>query len=236
MSTALLQGAHASATVADTREPNKLIRLCRQRAHVPIRVSPIPLDDLTFVGFGDCGWGVRRDGSSQGGSLIIDADKRILDGFEATTTMVDWKSYKYKRVVRSSLAGETQAYVETLDMLEFTRCFTLFFWTLGKARVMWNQFLRNNTRVLVITDAKSLFDPLERSDSSTRNLTERRTAIEVTAIRQRLEHGFINTAWVNSDRQMADGLTKPQTAWKLLEIMSAGKWKIVWDETFESAR
>ena len=74
-----------------------------------IRVSPIPLDYLTFVGFGDCAWGVHRDGSSQGGSLIIAADKRILDGFEATTTMVDWKSYKCKRVVRSSLAGETQA-------------------------------------------------------------------------------------------------------------------------------
>ena len=107
VSTSLLQGAHASATVADTREANKLIRLCRQHAHVPIRVSPIPLDDLTFVGFGDCGWCVRRDGSSQGGSLIIGADKRILDGFEATTTLVDWKSYKCKRVVRSSLAGET---------------------------------------------------------------------------------------------------------------------------------
>ena len=58
-------------------------------------VSPIPLDDLTFVGFGDCGWGLCRDGSSQGGSLILAADKRILDGFEATTTMVDWKSYKF---------------------------------------------------------------------------------------------------------------------------------------------
>ena len=115
-----LQGTHASATVADTCEANKLIRLCRQHAHVPLRVSAIPLDDLNFVGFGNCGWGVRRDGSSQGGSLIIAADRRILDGFEATTTMVDWKSYKCKRVVRSSLAGETQAYVETLDMLEFT--------------------------------------------------------------------------------------------------------------------
>ena len=86
---------------------------------MPIRVSPIPLDDLTFVGFGDCVWGVRRDGSSQGGSLIIADDRRILDGFEAATTMVDWKSCKCKRVVRSSLAGETQAYVETLDVMEF---------------------------------------------------------------------------------------------------------------------
>ena len=122
-----LQGAHASATVADTREANKPIRLCRQHAHVPIRVSPIPLDDLTFVGFGDCGWGVRRDGSSRGGSLIIAADKRILNGFEATTTMVDWKSYKCKRVVRSSLVGETQAYLETLDMLEFMMVFYALF-------------------------------------------------------------------------------------------------------------
>ena len=54
--------------------------------------------------------------------------------------------------------------------------------------------------------------------------------------RQRLEHGCIYTGWANSDRQMADGLTKPQAAWKLLEIMSAGKWKIVWDATFQKAR
>ena len=94
---------------------------------MPIRVSPSSLDDLTFVGFGDCGWRVRRVGSSQGGSLIIAADKRILDGFEATTTVVDWKSYNCKHVVRSSLAGETQAYVETLDMLEFTTVFYALF-------------------------------------------------------------------------------------------------------------
>ena len=50
----------------------------------------------------------------------------------------------------------------------------------------------------------------------------RRTAVEVTAVGQRLEHGFIHTVWVKSDRQMADGLAKPQAAWKLLEIMSAG--------------
>ena len=49
MSTSLLQGAHASATVADTREANKVIRLCRQHAHFPIRFSPITSDDLTLV-------------------------------------------------------------------------------------------------------------------------------------------------------------------------------------------
>ena len=128
VSASLLQGAHASATVADTREANILIRLCRQHANVPMRDSPIPVDDLTFVRLGgDCGWSVRRDGSSQGGCLIIAANKRILDGFEATTTMADWRSYKCKRVVCSSLAGETQAKRETQDMLELTKVFNSLF-------------------------------------------------------------------------------------------------------------
>ena len=102
--------------------------------------------------------------------------------------------------------------------------------------MMWNQFFEKQHISPVITDAKSLCDVLETSESSTRNLIEIPTAMEVTAIRQRLEHGFIFTGWVNSDRQIADGLTKPQAAWKLLEIMSAGKSKIVWDATFQSAR
>ena len=97
-------------------------------------------------------------------------------------------------------------------------------------------FFEKQHKSPVITDDKSLSDALKRSESSTRNLTERRTAMEVTAIRQRLEHEFIYTGWVNSDRQVADGLTKPQAAWKLLEIMSSRKWKIVWDATIRSAR
>ena len=84
---------------------------------------------------------MRRDGSSQGGDLIVAADKRILDGFEATTRVIDWKSYRCKRVVRSSLAGEIQAYVETLDMMEFTKVFFMpYSLTHGKAWVMWNHF------------------------------------------------------------------------------------------------
>ena len=174
-------------------------------AHVPIRVSPIPRDKLTSV----------------------------LDGFEATTTVADWKSYKCKRVVRNALAGETQAYVETLDMLKFTQMFYALFLDPWKSLSDVESIFEKQHKGPVITDAKSLYDALERSESSTRNLTERRTAIEVTAIRQRLDYGFIYTGWVNSDRQMADGLTKP---WKSLEIMSLGKWKIVWDATFQSAR
>ena len=80
----------------------------------------------------------------------------------------------------------------------------------------------------VIIDDKSLYDALERSESSTRNLTERRTAIEVTAIRQRLEHGFIYTAWVTSDRQNGDHVC--QKSWKLSgtrlsKVQESSRWQ-----------
>ena len=182
---------------------------------------PILLDDLTFVGFGDCGWGVRRQGSSQGGSLIITADKRILGGFEATTTMVDWKSYTCKRVVCSSLAGETQAHVGTVDMLELTKVFYSLFLdprkslsdVEGVCTVLWRE----------VNHQTGFWFSEEQPQRSLQSDTG-------------WKHGFMYTGWANSDRQSADGLTKPQAAWKLLEIMSAGRWKVVWDATFQSAR
>ena len=111
--------------------------------------------------------------------------------------------------MRSSLAGETQAYVETLDMLEFTNLFYTLFLDPWRSLSDVESIFEKQHKSPVITDAKSLYE------SSTRNLIERRTAIKVTASRQRLEHVFIFSGWVNSDRQMADGLTKPQAAWKL---------------------
>ena len=85
--------------------------------------------------------------------------------------------------MRSSLAGETQACVETLDMLELTEVFYALF--LDPWKSLSDVIFEKQQKSPVITDAKSLYDALESSESSTRNLAERRTAIEVTAIRQR---------------------------------------------------
>ena len=130
----------------------------------------------------------------------------------------------------------SQAHVETLDMLEFAKVRFSLFLDPWKSLSDVESIFEKQHKSPVINDAKSVYDALEKTESSTRNLAQRRTAVEVTAIRQRLEHGFIYTSWVNSDGQIADGLAKPQTALKLLEIMSAGRWKIVWDATFQKAR
>ena len=47
----------------------------------------------------------------------------------------------------------------------------------------------------------------------------------------------IQTKWVNSDRQLADVLTKATASpASILKLQNTGRWKIVWDETFTSAK
>ena len=47
----------------------------------------------------------------------------------------------------------------------------------------------------------------------------------------------ITTRWVNSDRQIADVLTKPHEASHNLQaLQSTGRWKIVFDDQFTSAK
>ena len=71
--------------------------------------------------------------------------------------MVDWKSYRYKRVL--------QAYVETLDMLEFTKVFYALFLDPWKSLGDVESSFAKQHKSHVITDATSLYDALERSDA-----------------------------------------------------------------------
>eukprot|EP00959_Pyramimonas_sp_CCMP1952_P405473 8498153-Pyramimonas_sp.AAC.2 len=57
----------------------------------------------------DAAWAVRRDGSSQGGYLILAAHRSVLSGETVKDAVVDWRSWKLPRVSRSSLASEAQA-------------------------------------------------------------------------------------------------------------------------------
>ena len=73
--------------------------------------------------FTDAAWAVRPDGSSQGGYLLFFSDKDLLEGKEAKVSIMDWKSWKLKRKVRSSLAAESQAFADAVDHLNYMRLF-----------------------------------------------------------------------------------------------------------------
>ena len=70
--------------------------------------------------------------------------------------------------------------------------------------------------IIMISDCKSLFDAVQQMTPS---LTEKRTIIDVQAIKQALQTGSFR--WVPTDMQHADGLTKndPRLRETLAQLM-----------------
>ena len=62
---------------------------------------------------------------------------------------------------------------------------------------------------VLILDSKNLFDAMSRIETSGLQLEEKRTAIEVLSIRERTKDTGIIVRWVDSDQELADGLSKP---------------------------
>ena len=195
--------------------------------------------DFRFNAFHDAGWASRPDGSSRRGLMIFACHKDLLDGKEAPLSLLEWKSWKLKRVCRSSLSAECQAMAEALDTLNFVR----FFWEIltGRSKVMTKidqdfELTKAPTSGL-ITDCKGLFDAVNRSQSAGLGLSEKRTAIEALSIRQICSVSNVSVKWVNSDRQLADILTKQGVLTENMDrALRTNQWRIVFDSTFTSAK
>jgi len=236
--TSISQGNHSNPKVRHVQELNKIIRTAHSQPDVPVYFQTIPLDKLSLLTFHDAGQGSRPDGSSQGGFIIAAADQGILKGEEHLLSLIDWRSFRLKRVARSSLAAEVQAFAEALDALEFCKLF------LAEILEPTGIDLRNGADKAIqsicesplITDCKSLYDAVERSQSTGLNLAERRTSIEVLACRERMATLGMHVRWVNSDRQLADGLTKSTAAWKLSTFQTKPTMRLVWDPEFTAAK
>ena len=196
------------------------------------------MDQLAFGVFSDAAWGVRPDGSSQGGYMIYASSRALHKGEEAPIGVIDWKSWKLIRKCRSSLSAESQAMADSVDMLNFVRLFIAdCIHPQGIDLRRPDEVLQLCPEACAITDCKSLYDALDKSESLGLGLSEKRTSIEVTATRQQMRATGIKTKWVNSDRQLADVLTKgtaPPAS--ILKLQHSGRWKIVWDANYTSAK
>lgn len=85
------------------------------------------------------------------------------------------------------------------------------------------------------TDARSLFDAA-RSITPGMKLSERRTAIEVAIVKDRMSALDGRWFWVNSQQQIADGLTKPAAKDNLAYVLNRGTHKLSFEPDFIAAR
>ena len=118
--TSILQGSNQSATVKELLLCNKLCRLQRAKSSVGLQFSN-QIKQNVVITFSDASHANRYDGASQGGSLTILADARILNGEKSEFSVLSWHSKRLKRVCRSSTSAEIQACANAYDENEFVR-------------------------------------------------------------------------------------------------------------------
>ena len=73
----------------------------------------------------------------------------------------------------------------------------------------------------IITDAKSLYDA-SRSASAGLGLSEKRTAIELDAMMDRMKVFDGQLRWTSAFQQVADGMTKPRARQAMAEVLRRG--------------
>ncbi|CAK0890820.1 unnamed protein product [Prorocentrum cordatum] len=233
----LLQAEIPTATASTIQKINKLIRTMNDTADVVMLIPAI--EQIAVVGWGDAAWAARITGESQGGEMIVLAPLSFLSGSTETVALISWRSCKLPRVARSSTSAEVQMMTETLDEISYVR---LFIYELECGQVDYTNKQHVNDAIsscpgVLVTDGKSGYDAIEKSESAGLGLRDKRTSIECLGIRQQKEQTALQIRWVHSDAMLADGLTKDRAAKVLLEFFRSGqRWRLVDDPLHRSAR
>ena len=192
----LLQKPPRELTVGDLKEINRVLKYVRATAEAYFTVNPIPLSELIFVAYGDSGWANAPGNKSQGGLVVLATTKQCLETPQRAS-MLEWKSYRHQRVLRSTLAAEAASLDRAFDVGNFLAC-TFSEMTSGgyKATTATPMY-----EVIPVTDARSLWDAIHRLSTT---FQEKRVEIDVAALRQSCR----GLRWVPTEQQRADALTK----------------------------
>ena len=157
--------------------------------------------------FVDGGFAGNKDLSSQIGLIVVLATEKMDDStFEIRGNIVDYKSIKCKRVVRSALASELYSMVLGVD-IAIAISTTL--------RLITQQLKIGDVPTIICTDSFSLYECLVKLGTT----KEKRLMIDIMAIRQSYERRELTEIrWINGQNNPADAMTKtnPNEALKTL--------------------
>ena len=206
----ILASSTKHATVQTLHCINKLVRKLKSD-EVTLKFQHLGKDDsLKLVVFSDSSMGNLPDGGTQGGHLIL------LMGENGRFSPICWQSKRIRRVVRSTLAGETLALADGIDNAIFLA--TLFSeLTVGDCK-------HRGLPIVCVTDNHSLLDAVK----STKSVTEKRLCLEISNVKELIQSGTIqHIMWSASKEQLADCLTKKGTsALVLLRALNEGVWQL----------
>jgi len=197
--TSLIQGSNL--TSANLHAAYQLISYARLTAEKGISISALDLSRMMVVGYDDSSWANAEGNRFQTGTLIAVTTTEVRLG-RAPASVVDWRSTRTKRFVRSTLAAEAIAADTAADGVYYVAAF--FEKALFRRRATAG---RPTLPCVVRTDCRSLYDAVLKVQAT---LEEKRTLIDLLSIKETV--GDNGLRWIPTNEQHADPLTKKDRA------------------------
>ena len=192
-------------------------------------------DELVLVSWVDAGNNNRADGGSTQGIFIGMTTRGMLDGEISSVSPISWHSQKIDRVCRSPGAAEAQAAINGEDCLYYAR----YQWSeilYGNPNLQCPDAMVEKTTGCVVTDSRNVYDKLN-TEVLTIKGAEKRTHLELLALKEAQWSTGVLIRWVHSEAQLANTLTKSSNTREYeLFIKMNHQWRLVEDESMMSAK
>ena len=193
-----------SPNVKDILYANKIVRKIKDTNASLYFHSGLDLSQCSVVSFCDASFGTLPNGGSQGAFITFLVDNN------GTYCPIAWQSRRIRRVVKSTLAAECLAAIESAES-------SVLLCTILK-ELLSCQMDCDSVNVVIFCDNRNLVDSVH----STTNIEDKRLLIDVCVLRDMISLGEINRfSWVPTDLQIANCLTKQGApAYNLLKVLN----------------
>ena len=193
-------------TLGEARTVGNVVRRAKQYKNLSWKILPIPFQDLRICLHTDAAFANAKKQGTQAGYLVGVTTDEMQAGKPAPWSPCAWKSYRLKRVVGSTFAGESQVLTDGLGHAEWITCHLAeakyHDFSLSKR----DQFLCD-FKLQAIVDCKSIYDHLQNY-ASPGSIGDKRVAIDLVIVRETLKRVGGLIRWVPTWLQLADAMTK----------------------------
>ena len=211
--------------IQDVVALNKAVKMLKETADFKWNFvkSEITLENAVVFMHADSSFANAEGGKSQCGYVIGLATEAMKDGEESPVLVLEAVSASIKRVCRSTLAAEANAFLMGVESAAYLS---------SLLREMMNPdvSLRNLEQeypkkpIIAFTDAKSLESTINKDAGQP---SDKRVKLLVAQVREVIDEEC-SVVWIDTSQMLADVLTKIGCERDLiLDVLSRGRWKLL---------
>lgn len=193
-------------TLGAARQIGNVVRRAKQYKTLTWKILPIPFDQLRLCVHTDAAFANAKKQGTQAGYLVGVTTDELQEGKPAPWSPYVWKSYRLRRVVGSTFAGESQVLSDGLGHAEWIACH-LAEVKHGNFSLATHKTYLHEFKLQAIVDCKSIYDHLQNY-ASPASVGDKRVAIDLIIIKEALQRVGGVIRWSPTWLQLADALTK----------------------------